>query len=303
MGLTNFSNGVASFGIPVVPGAARVYTGNTFFVCNRSGANGSNGNSGANPSQPLATVTQALALATANNDDVIYVMAGHAETLGAAAAIACAKAGVSIVGCGAGRNRPTFTWATTADATWTISAANVTLRNLVFVGTGIDAVTTMFAITGDDCSIIECEFDCAITSFVALLGITLTGVQRFRFYYNKVHGDAVANMTNFLQIVGASGKCRHFEIVGNDITGNYTTTLGAINNITAAMVDVLIKDNTIVNRTASATKAIVLLTGSTGKVMGNKFGIGSGAAPITGDAVHWAGNWSAAAVATNGTLV
>ena len=32
-------------------------------------------------------------------------------------------------------------------------------------------------------------------------------------------------------------------------------------------------------------------------------GIGSGAAPITSDAAWWAGNWSAAAVATNGTLV
>lgn len=302
MGLTNFAQGVSSFGMPVVPGAPRVYTGNAYFVCNRSGTHNSNGNTGNSPAAPFSTLAYALTRVTANNDDVIYLMQGHAENIGAAAAVLCATAGVSIVGLGNGRARPTFTWTATA-GTWSVTAANVAISNCVFVGTGIDAVVTMFTITGDDCTMADCEFDCAIASFVALLGITLTGVNRFKFYRNKVHGDAAANMTNFMQIVGASGKGRHFEIVGNDITGNYTTSLGAINNITTAMVDILVRDNTIVNRTASATKCIVLLTGSTGKVMKNTFGIGSGAAPITGDAVHWAGNWSAAAVATNGTLV
>jgi hypothetical protein len=302
MGVTNFPNGVASFGMPVLPGADRPYGGTAYFVSNRSGANGSNGNNGLSRSQPFSTLAYALTQVTAANDDVIYVLQGHAESLPTAAFIACSKAGVSIVGLGNGRARPTFTWTGTA-ATWTVSAANVTISNCVFVGTGIDAVVTMFAITGDDCTIDGCEFDCAITSFVALLGITVTGTDRFRFTNNHVHGRAAANMTNFLQIVGASGKQKDYVIAGNSITGNYTTTLGAINNITAAVTDIVIRDNTIVNRTASATKAIVLLTGSTGMVMNNGFGIGSGAAPITGDAVHWARNWSAAAVATNGSLV
>jgi hypothetical protein len=299
---TNFPSGVSSFGIPVIPGASRIYTGNSYFVCNASTLGGSNNNSGTSPGQPLSTLVKALTLVTANNDDVIYVMRGHAESIPTAAYILCATAGVSIVGLGNGRQRPVFTWTGTA-GTWSVTAANVTISNLVFNLRGIDAVTTGFTVTGDDCTFDGCSFDCAITSFVALLGITVTGTDRFRFLNNHVYGRAAANMTNFIQIVGSSGKQLDYVIDNNRITGNYTTSLGAINNITAACTDIVITNNYIVNRTASATKAIVLLTGSTGMVMNNGFGIGSGAAPITGDAVHWARNWSAAAVATNGTLV
>src|SRR4051812_2686908 len=114
MGLTNFPNGVGSFGIPVVPGAPRIFTGTAYFVCNLTNKNGSDGNSGLTPAQPLATVAKALTLVTANNDDVIYVMQGHAENIASASAIACSVAGVSIVGLGNGNLRPTFTWKTIA---------------------------------------------------------------------------------------------------------------------------------------------------------------------------------------------
>jgi hypothetical protein len=80
MGLTNFPGGISSFGIPVLPGLDRPYTGNVFFVCNASGYNGSDNNDGTRPDRPLSTLAKAITLATASNDDVIYVMKGHAET-------------------------------------------------------------------------------------------------------------------------------------------------------------------------------------------------------------------------------
>lgn len=300
MALTNAPGGLSSFGIPVIPGANRVYTGVAYFVNNTSGFNGSDGNSGLRPDQPLATLAKAITLVRANNDDVIYVMAGHAESLNAAAFIACATAGFSIVGLGNGRLRPTFTWTATA-ATWTVSAANVAISNLVFIGEGIDAVVTMFGITADDCTFDSCEFQIGKTSFVPLLGITITGaINRFKFYNNRVHGLAVANCTNFIQIVG--GGDGH-EFVGNYIKGNFTTTLGCINNITTLCTNIFVHRNTLINATASATKVAVFLTGTTGAITDNRCGIGSGAAPFSADAAHWSGNWSAAAVATNGTLV
>lgn len=302
MGVTPFPNGVSSFGMPVLTGTDRPHTGTAFFVSNRSGANGSNANKGTDPGQPFSTLVYALTQVSANRDDVIYVMEGHAENISGAATIACATAGFSIVGLGNGRARPTFTW-TATNGTWTVTAANVSISNCVFLGTGIDAVTTMFAITGDDCTFSGCEFVTGKASFVALLGITITGTDRFRFYGNKVHGSANANTTNFIQIVGSASKQDGYEFIGNHAIGNYTTSLGVINNITTLCTNIVIRDNTFVNRTASATKCVVLLTGSTGLIMKNTFGIGSGAAPITADAAHWAGNWSAAAVATNGTLV
>jgi hypothetical protein len=300
MAVTNYPNGVGSFGMPVFPGAPRPYTGTAFFVCNASGSNGSDGNNGLSPSQPLATLAKAITLVTAGKDDVIFVLAGHAESLGAAAAVACSKAGFSIVGLGNGRTRPVFTW-TTTDATWTVSGANVAIYNLVFIGEGIDAVVTMFSITADECQFNGCEFQIGKTSFVPLLGITITGaINRFKFFNNFVHGLAVANCTNFIQIAG--GGDGH-QFVGNYIKGNFTTTLGAINNITTLCTNILIKENTLINATASATKVAVFLTGTTGAIVDNRCGIGSGAAPFTADAAHWSGNWSAAAVATNGTLV
>lgn len=300
MGLTAFPNGIASFGMPVFPGARRAYLGTAFFVCNRTNANGSNGNSGLSPSQPLATLAKALTLVTASADDVIFVMPGHAENISSAGIVTCSTAGCSIVGLGAGRLRPTFTW-TATDGTWLVSAANVAIENCVFIGEGIDAVVTMFGITASDCSITECEFQIGKTSFVPLLGITITGtINRFKFYNNRVHGLAVANCTNFIQIAG--GGDGH-EFVGNYIKGNFTTTLGAINNITTLCTNILVHQNTFINATASATKVAVFLTGTTGAITDNRCGIGSGAVPFTADAAHWAGNWSAAAVATNGTLV
>lgn len=303
MGLTNFPGGLASFGLPVLPGASRPYTGRAFFVCNKTNANGSNNNSGLKPSEPFATLAYAVTQVTADLDDVIFVMEGHAESLIAAATIACATSGFSIVGLGNGRKRPIFTWSTSTAATWTIAGANVWIENCVFVGTGIDAVVTMFAVTGDDVTFSNCEFDVANATNQAALGITLTGVDRFKFLANHVHGTLNAGMTNFIQCVGAASKQNDFLIAGNHVMIAATTSLGFFNNITTAMVNAVFRDNVIVNLTASATKCIVCLTASTGLVMRNTFGIGSGAAPITMDAGWWAGNWSAAAVATNGTLV
>lgn len=298
---TNFPNGVSSYGMPVLPGASRPYTGTAYFVCNRTNANGSNGNSGLSPSQPFSTLVYAITQVTANNDDVIYVMSGHAEAIIAAGTVTCSTAGFSIVGLGNGRKRPVFTWGTSTAATWLVSGANVTISNCVFVGTGLDAIVTMFGVTADDCEFNGCEFDFAITSFVALLGITVTGaINRFKMINCDVHGAAAANCTNFVQIVG--GGDGH-TFIGNRFVGNWTTSLGAINNITTLCTNINIRDNVFVNKTASATKCIVFLTGSTGMIMKNTFGIGSGAAPITADAAHWAGNWSAAAVQANGTLV
>lgn len=303
MGLTNFPNGLSSFGMPVLPGGRRPYTGTAYFVCNKTNANGSNNNSGLSPSQPFATLAYAVTRVTADADDVIYVMEGHAESIVAAASIACATSGFSIVGLGNGRKRPVFTWSTLTTATWTVAGANVSINNCVFVGTGVDAVVTMFAVTGDDCTFDGCEFDIADATNQVALGITLTGVDRFKFVNNHVHGTLNAGCANFIQCVGSAGKQLDYYIAGNSVIGAFTTSLGFFNNITAAVVNAVFRDNVIVNSTASATKCIVCLTASTGIVMNNRFGIGSGAAPITMDAGWWAGNWSAAAVATNGTLV
>jgi len=73
MGFTNFSNGVASFGNPIFPGAVPLMgsRGKAFFV---DPARGSDGNRGTDWRQPLATVTKAYSLTTDNAGDVVYLL-------------------------------------------------------------------------------------------------------------------------------------------------------------------------------------------------------------------------------------
>lgn len=81
MGLTNFPNGISSFGVPVLGGIGGLpFTGNWWFV---DPVNGLDGNAGNNTNLPLQTLYQALNKATANNNDVI-VLIGNGATSGTA---------------------------------------------------------------------------------------------------------------------------------------------------------------------------------------------------------------------------
>lgn len=62
-GLTNFPNGISSFGVPILSGVGGIpFTGAYYFV---NEATGLDGNSGSTPSQALKTLDQALALESA----------------------------------------------------------------------------------------------------------------------------------------------------------------------------------------------------------------------------------------------
>lgn len=274
-----------------------LHRGRTWYV----DSNVPGGVAGSGDSWGSAVLTLAAAITLAVADDLILIAPGHTESIVAAAGAAISKA-LTIIGLGRGRKRPVFTFATLTTATITIAGSNVWIENCVFVN-AIDAQVTMFAVTGDDVTFAGCEFDIGNATTQVLLGITITGADRFRFYNNHVHGTADAGATNFVQIVGSAGKQKDFEFIGNTIIGAFTTSLGCINNITVAMVNLIVRNNVLVNITASATKLVVCLTASTGAITENRGGIGSGTAPFTIDAGFWAGNHIAFAVATAGTLV
>ena len=81
MGLTNFPNGLTSFGVPVLGGIGGLpFTGNWWFV---NPAGGLDGNAGTSPSQALQTLYQAVNKAVAGNNDVIVLM-GDGATAGTA---------------------------------------------------------------------------------------------------------------------------------------------------------------------------------------------------------------------------
>lgn len=77
MALTNFPNGITSFGVPVIGGVGGIpFTGNYYFV---DPANGADGNEGS-VELPLATLGGALAKCTAGNNDVVILIGDGSTT-------------------------------------------------------------------------------------------------------------------------------------------------------------------------------------------------------------------------------
>lgn len=81
MSLTNFPNGLTSFGIPMIGSGISIpkniyslnQVGHVWFV---DGTYGSDGNDGTSPNVPLATIGRAVTLATGGTGDTIFVFPG-----------------------------------------------------------------------------------------------------------------------------------------------------------------------------------------------------------------------------------
>ncbi len=70
MGLTNFPNGITSFGVPVMGGGIPATFGVPYFVDYRSGSDGYNGKS---PDAAFKTLSAAYAACASNNNDLILI--------------------------------------------------------------------------------------------------------------------------------------------------------------------------------------------------------------------------------------
>lgn len=251
-------------------------TGNIWFV--DSGA--SSGGNGLSPESAVTTIDAAINLATASNGDIIIVMEGHAETIASAAAIALDLAGITVVGLGRARNRPVITSGTLAAASIDITAANVHLENLVFV-CGMDAQTAMINVQAADCNIINCEFQGADASAQAAVGI-LTNDSADRMHVEGCYFHGAGDTTAWIPIDSVGGD--DWQVVNCNFQGYFGTT-GAIRNGTTASVNVLIANNTIVNRTANANnKAISLHASTVGLVADNRIALIDATCPTPIDA-------------------
>lgn len=257
MGLTNYPQGLSSFGVPVMGGGGNVpvTSGTYFFVDSVTGSDSYNGLS---KDKPFATLSAALSACTASKNDVVLVMPSHAETISTAGGITMSKIGVAVVGLGQGALRPTFSLSATA-ATWAISAASCSVSN-IRIATTIDAVVKVFNITAagvtldtvdfvetascaalqfvlttaaaDDLTIQNCSWVQSQTAATATMAwISLVGADRAKIKnnYANLKGYATANPANGV-IVGATTASLDVEIVGNrfiilNSTGNVPISL------------------------------------------------------------------------------
>lgn len=212
MAFTNFPNGITSLGMPVIgSGTIPATNGNYFFV---SSVTGSAGNDGTNMSTPYSTIVVALTQCVAANNDVIVVLPGHAETLTSATTLGLAKSGVSIVGLGNGAFRPTITLGTVATTTIAVSAANISITNIVFVANFLSVAACFTLTTAKWFKVTNCEFrdTSSVLNFLTIVGV-----------------GAGANLTDGLTFVG--------NVVSNlGVTSNNTTLNigGTIDRLTAS---------------------------------------------------------------------
>lgn len=175
-------------GVGVVSNAG---IGRTFYV-NNAASNESDTTGGLSWASPLATIDAAIGLCVAGRGDRIMVGPGHAETIATATAIAIDIAGITIEGVGNGALKPTITYATAATAlttTISVTAANVTIKNIKFKVTAtasMSDVTSMLTISENHCTVEDCDFEGNSTfQFLNAIAITTTydfvTIRRCRF--------------------------------------------------------------------------------------------------------------------------
>jgi len=127
--------------------------GNVYWVDSGSGGAGNSGQF----LSPVATIDQAINKCTNNNNDIIYIKAGHAETIADATSLVADIAGVTIIGLGRGTSRPTLTFSAAASSI-PVSAANVTFQNFVMTANFAD-VAAAFTPTGKNLTVSDVVFN------------------------------------------------------------------------------------------------------------------------------------------------
>ncbi len=288
MPLTNFPQGVASFGIPVI-GSGSLYDmppGRVWFVCNRTGATSQSGTTGTNRDSPFLSIADAVAsIATTNptQGDVIFVMAGHAENVTGSNIFSASlvntgamtiPAGTRIIGEGFGTARPTLTL-TAAGSTLALAAANCSLENMILLcpQTGITTTAVMVTVTAANCMVRQCQFQgSASATALCTTGIQLSSAATDFLALDNNGYTVTGTPTSWLSNTGTAGPTR-CTVQRNDINWLLTATTSGCIDMTAASVsgptNMLIQDNTFANLTAASTVAVKFSASTSGDMTNN----------------------------------
>lgn len=219
---------------------------NVYYVCS---VNGSDGASGQDFEAPKASIDSAIGQCTANKNDVIFVLPGHTETYTTTGAkIVSDVAGITIIGIGAGSNRPTISFGHTGTTT-TFSAANVTLHNILFV-TAVDQVVTFATISGND-NTFSCVELRDVTDKEVVTDLTITG-DRFKFVKGFKNGYTSGDANDTVLGLNAA----HNAVIEDSIFLTKSIT-AIINFVTTASIGVIVKNCIFFVNSTALTKNIV----------------------------------------------
>lgn len=262
MPLTNFPQGVSSFGIPMIGGLPVIPGGKVLFV-QSTHSRASNGNNGEDRDRPLSTIQRAVNLCTDGAGDVIVCGPGHVETVLEAGGLSIDKAGVTIIGVGNGTQRAEIAAGGATSVDINIDAANVTWRNLLITG-NIDAISTLIDVNQPHFEMLDCEY----RDVVGQIGILWSGDANADFFVVnnfRYRGDAAAGTSRIFRLAGMTGGV----IDGLYADGNFSA--GLVTCESAAVVDLELRNCIARNRNSADIFLVDTITGSTGMIGPNIF--------------------------------
>ncbi len=241
--------------------------GAIFYVDSTSSGKGDTEGHGASPDAPFATIDYAIGQTVANKGDVIFVMPGHAETLGDAA-IAVDVAGISVIGLGKGSAMPRITHGH-ANSEVTIAADGVRWQGIRH-SAGITAVLKAIDIEADVdfVTVSDCLFDTIVA-----------GTDEFNATIRLVDGNIRCTIARNIIDMGIAGAVAgiHMDadtaftvIEDNIIRGDFSTA--NIVGDTTLSTNLLIRRNLLENGIGGnigTEPGIELLTGTTGTISDN----------------------------------
>lgn len=262
---------------------------------------GTSSGPGWTPRTAYATVAQALSASAASNGDVILILPGHTESIGASG-LAWNKAGVSIIGLGTGNLRPTFTWHTT-DAVVTVSGANMLIQNIITT-CDLDEVVSMFLVTGAGVTFDTVDYKDPGASVQAIQWLLTTAAADQLTIKNCFHvqNAAAGSAQKWIQLVGTD----HTRILDNTFlfTAAASTSSHLVSG-TTAVVNAQIGRNQGTWLGATITGVLSCVTGSTGIMHDNRFFTGTSVSATTayaGDGMAFMDNKHQDTASTSGYL-
>lgn len=233
---------------------------------------------GIESSMLVSDLNTALKYCRSGSNDIVVVLPGHTENISSADAMSNLVAGTQIIGIGDGQSRPQFTWSAAA-ATFLLDVANVTITNCIFYmagdPTGSTAITVAapMTVSAAGCSLRGCKIQTSVDADqLSTIAITTTAAaDDFTISDCDIYGlGDGTGVTTVIRAVGADRLRIH-----NTNIDAYTssTTVGVLQFLTTASINVRVTESTFTNRKASSVHAVTGMAGTLGVFKSCGFGI------------------------------
>ena len=217
-----FPEGVSIENVPITISGSN----NQFWVDSNAGNSGNKGTK----NRPWDQIETAMnsGLLTNGRGDIVFVAAGHNETVDAAADLTMDISGITLVFLGSGEERAAITFGTTNDADMNINAANITMVNPLFKTT-IDNLLTPIDVNSADFAIIGGEWRDGASSSTQRQIVADSNADRMRISGWKYLDNTVNTArVSAIQVTGAEDvSLDNISVTGTFSTGPVETT-GAV---------------------------------------------------------------------------